>query len=145
MELNYGKKKLKKLMKEIDKLYISTLKAAQPVMLNNKHCFEMYGFDILVDQNLRPWLIEVNACPSLVSTTKIDYILKKNLMNDLINVLIPANWKDDKSLYITCTSKEKKMGNFVLLYNEAKDPLQAKMQRPKTSFKKVLSRKYYAY
>ncbi len=59
---------------------------------NDKHCFELYGFDILIDGKLKPWLIEVNASPSLVASTKKDFVLKKNLINDLLNVLIPANW-----------------------------------------------------
>ena len=61
-------------------------------MLNDKHCFELYGFDILIDQNLKPWLIEVNASPSLTGTTKIDFILKKHIINDILNLVIPANW-----------------------------------------------------
>ncbi len=66
--------------------------------MNDHHCFELYGFDILIDKNLRPWLIEVNASPSLVHTTKHDFVLKKNIINDLLNVLIPANWQEEKSV-----------------------------------------------
>ncbi len=58
-------------------------------MVSDRHCYECYGYDIIIDDNLKPWLIEVNASPSLSSTTVSDRIMKYKLINDIINVVLP--------------------------------------------------------
>lgn len=50
-------------------------------------CFELYGFDILVDENLRPWLLEVNLSPALSVDSCVDIQVKQPLLNDIILLL----------------------------------------------------------
>ena len=50
------------------------------------NCFELYGFDVLVDKNMKPWLLEVNFSPSLNHDCAVDAI-KKDMLGDLIDLL----------------------------------------------------------
>eukprot|EP01062_Namystynia_karyoxenos_P001203 TRINITY_DN10406_c0_g1_i1.p1 TRINITY_DN10406_c0_g1~~TRINITY_DN10406_c0_g1_i1.p1 ORF type:complete len:958 (+),score=282.34 TRINITY_DN10406_c0_g1_i1:85-2874(+) len=40
-------------------------------------CFEVLGFDVLVDENLDPWLLEVNQAPSFACDTPLDHRIKR--------------------------------------------------------------------
>ncbi len=50
---------LHRLFQGIDQVIIHSLRSVQNVMINDRHCFECYGYDILIDGDLKPWLVEV--------------------------------------------------------------------------------------
>lgn len=50
------------------------------------NCFELLGFDILIDDNLNPWLLEVNLSPSLNCDSPLDQKVKGNLIADLFTL-----------------------------------------------------------
>ena len=49
-------------------------------------CHELFGFDIILDEDLKPWLLEVNISPSLQSGTDLDYSVKAPLARDVLNM-----------------------------------------------------------
>ena len=50
-------------------------------------CFEILGFDVLIDENLKPWLIEINHAPSFSTDTPLDFKMKKDVIADAVQLL----------------------------------------------------------
>ncbi|XP_072419437.1 polyglutamylase complex subunit TTLL1-like isoform X3 [Chiloscyllium punctatum] len=113
LESTQGKDVTDKLFDDIHWIVVHSLKAVAPVMINDRHCFECYGYDIIIDDKLKPWLIEVNASPSLSSTTANDRILKYNLINDTLNIVVPNGEMPDCK-WSRCPPKEA-LGHYELL------------------------------
>lgn len=55
--------------------------------MHRNNCFELFGFDIIIDSNLKPWLLEVNLSPSLATDSPLDHHIKANLISDLMNII----------------------------------------------------------
>ena len=75
IESVYGKEIMMNCFDGINNIIIQSLKSVQSIIINDKHCFEMYGYDILIDETCKPWLVEVNASPSLTTTTKVNIFI----------------------------------------------------------------------
>jgi hypothetical protein len=72
-----------------------TLVAAQPRMAPaaaasgapQGSCFELYGFDILLDSALTPWLLEVNTGPNLAAPTPMDMHIKCRIAAEMLHLV----------------------------------------------------------
>ena len=54
---------------------------------DNGGCFELLGYDIIIDDQLRPWLLEVNTSPALGVECAVDREVKEPLIADLVDML----------------------------------------------------------
>lgn len=66
-------------------------------------CFEILGYDIMLDSKMKPWLIEVNHLPSFTTDTPLDKTMKKNVIKDALQIMnitsqAKANFKEKKKL-----------------------------------------------
>ncbi|XP_076045386.1 uncharacterized protein LOC143027756 isoform X2 [Oratosquilla oratoria] len=52
-----------------------------------RNCFELYGFDILIDSQLKPWVLEVNLSPSLNIDQPLDLKIKSAMLSDLFSLV----------------------------------------------------------
>ncbi|KAM9647813.1 LOW QUALITY PROTEIN: putative tubulin polyglutamylase TTLL9 [Morphnus guianensis] len=99
------------LFADMDNTYIHSLQSVQKVISSDKHCFELYSYDILIHQDLKPegWLLEVNASPSLTASSQEDSELKCHFVKDTLHIV------DRESRW---TGKEKRVGGFDLIWND---------------------------
>lgn len=68
-------------------IILTLLSQVQDIPDDTSNCFEMFGFDILVDENMKPWLLEVNFSPALGNDCSQDDIVKRPLLNDILEIL----------------------------------------------------------
>uniref|UniRef100_A0AAR2JFZ7 Tubulin--tyrosine ligase-like protein 5 n=1 Tax=Pygocentrus nattereri TaxID=42514 RepID=A0AAR2JFZ7_PYGNA len=54
---------------------------------HRNNCFELYGFDVLIDSNLKPWLLEVNLSPSLACDAPLDLKVKASMISDMFSLV----------------------------------------------------------
>ncbi len=53
----------------------------------NNNCFELFGFDILLDSFLTPWLMEVNLNSNLYYDALIDFKIKGEMISEIFDIM----------------------------------------------------------
>ncbi|KAM8973542.1 tubulin polyglutamylase TTLL13 isoform 2-T2 [Pelodytes ibericus] len=87
-----------KMWEDIEDVIIKTLISAHPILKHNYRacfpnhvagsaCFEILGFDIILDKKLKPWLLEVNHSPSFTTDSRLDREVKDALLEDTLNLI----------------------------------------------------------
>ncbi|XP_027130412.1 tubulin polyglutamylase TTLL5 isoform X2 [Larimichthys crocea] len=83
------------LMKQVEDLIIKAVLSAELQIAtackmfvpHKTNCFELYGFDVLIDSNLKPWLLEVNLSPSLACDAPLDLKIKASMIADMFSLV----------------------------------------------------------
>mmetsp|Transcript_31453 Transcript_31453/g.46207 ORF Transcript_31453/g.46207 Transcript_31453/m.46207 type:complete len:1110 (+) Transcript_31453:63-3392(+) len=79
----------RKMWIRISDLCLKTLLCVEDDILHQPNAFEVFGFDVIFDEQLSPWLIEVNSSPSLARETDLDTRIKEDLIYDTVILVNP--------------------------------------------------------
>jgi len=67
---------------------VHSLESVQDMFECKAGCFELFGYDFMVDDDYNSWLLEINSSPAMDYSTSVTERLVKKVMEDTIKVVI---------------------------------------------------------
>lgn len=137
------------LKKKIDEIVLLTVLIGMPHMSHSyqscikaldkkSRCFEILGFDILIDSDFKPWILEVNHSPSLACDSQFDADIKEKLIEEAIEIM---NIDPMFRKKITELDRERTLqrinGDYVFSYPDLSNPILETITSIRTGWKQL--------
>ena len=87
-------------------LCVKTLLCVDGSVPMQPNSFELFGFDVILDDDMRPWLLEVNASPSMSRENVLDRRIKEALIRDTVALVDPIPF--DRSAIVDAIERRRR-------------------------------------
>ena len=96
LALHVGEERAAAAWRAVNEAIVKLLIGAEPTMgqavatylpPNGARCFQLFGFDIMLDAHCQPWVLEVNLDPALATDARLDLEVKAAVLTDTLNVV----------------------------------------------------------
>ena len=104
----YGKDLWPKIKEQILNIVLCSFDSVKNEIKYRENSFELFGLDVMFDNDLNAYLIEVNASPSMDYSTKITSRLVPEMISSLIDIIIDKKFN------------ESKVGKWIKVFNDKK-------------------------
>jgi tubulin monoglycylase TTLL3/8 len=82
-----GEEKWRAVQEKMKSIIVWSIKSCEGSVTGKKGFFEMVGYDFMIDENLNPWIIEINMSPSMDHSTPVTKKLVKMVQRDMANLI----------------------------------------------------------
>jgi len=110
---------------------LRSLECAQDNVMHRPNSFELFGYDFMIDEDLKVWLIEVNSSPDLSYSTSTTKGLVKSMIEDMMAVVV-----DVEKFGVKMERPKKKWGS-CRLQSGAFELLEPAKRRKEDKFRKL--------
>ena len=93
---NNGKNFKKDIFPQIIKIIEISAKAVKNKIniMNRKNCFEIFGYDFILDVNCQPFLLEINTNPGLEESSPLIKMLVPRMIDDALRLTIDRTFEN---------------------------------------------------
>lgn len=77
--------------KDIEDAFVTVIMASREIFLNQPNhrlSFELFGFDVMLDDKGKIYILEINVTPALGTSSELDYFVKAPVVRDLFNICL---------------------------------------------------------
>jgi hypothetical protein len=101
----FGNQKISIIWKKIEKKMAFLSRAVTPVFYDEMHydkvCFQLFGVDVIIDENEEPFILEINKGPDMIPKCDQDNELKRIVYEDTFRIGGVIGWKFRKNGFYT--------------------------------------------
>ena len=82
---------VEEIRRKIDDAFVTVIMSATRIFRaqkNNRQSFELFGFDVMIDKDQNVYVLEVNVCPAMGTSTELDRHVKEPMIREMFDLAL---------------------------------------------------------